>query len=154
MESGRASENILHPLASVEKAEAHMGETDMNDKNEYKMSEAKAFEMAFVEPFKDYEQSKIISAALWKYGKEYQVWKFIEELGELITAMARMRQAELRPDLARENELDNLVEEFADSGITADEMISCYGLKDRIRSMRSLKLKRLEKRMAGDRDDT
>lgn len=92
-------------------------------------------------------ENKIISTALWKYGKEVQTWKFVEELGELLTAMARTRIAELKPDIARGGELENLVEEIADSTIVGEQIITCYGIDKPVKSQRTRKLRRLAERL-------
>lgn len=92
-------------------------------------------------------EKRILTRALCTYGKEVQMWKFVEELGELITAMARMRIAELSPQQERGNERDNLAEEIADAGITAEYAIETYGIKDMVRRWRHTKCARLKTRM-------
>ena len=92
-------------------------------------------------------EKKIKAAALWKWGKEVQTWKLIEELGELITAVARMRIAEINPDAARGREIENLAEEFADSSIVGEQIVTCYGIDKQIKAQRTSKLRRLAERL-------
>lgn len=92
-------------------------------------------------------EKRILTHALWTYGKEVQTWKFIEELGELITAIARMRISEIKPEVARGGELENLIEEVADSTIVGEQIITCYGVDKRVKSQRTSKLRRLAERL-------
>lgn len=90
---------------------------------------------------------RIISTALWGFGKELQTWKFIEELGELLAAFARQRIADIKPELARGGETENFVEEMADAHIMAEQMTVLYGIEKPIEAMRLRKLRRLAKRL-------
>lgn len=90
---------------------------------------------------------KILSTALWGYGAEIQTWKFVEELGELLTAFARQRIVDIAAQHGRGGELDNLAEEMADVQIMAAQMTMLYDIGNSIKAMRLKKLRRLAKRL-------
>lgn len=97
--------------------------------------------------------NKVITTALWGYGKEVQTWKFVEELGELLTAFARQRISDLKPELARGGEINNFVEEMADVQIVGEQMTMLYGIDKPIKSMRLRKLRRLAERLGIDAEE-
>ena len=106
--------------------------------------EVKNDEVEFV---KVEREDKILSTALHGYGTEVQTWKFVEELGELLTAFARRRITDIAPVHKRGEETDNLAEEMADVQIMAAQMTMLYGIDKSIKAMRLKKLRRLAKRL-------
>ena len=83
----------------------------------------------------------ILQSAIARYGKEEQINKAIEELSELIRALARM------------NDEENIAEEMADVRIMLDQLEMILGNHDRVREWEYRKLTRLCERVNG-RDET
>lgn len=92
-------------------------------------------------------EDKIIHTAVWGYGKDVQTWKCVEEYGEILTALARLRISEIRPELSRGGEETNLIEELADIGIMSEQLNVIYGFPKAVKVVRHRKLKRLADRL-------
>jgi NTP pyrophosphatase (non-canonical NTP hydrolase) len=82
----------------------------------------------------DNVREKILTAAIRKYGPGTQRDKAIEELSELIRALARCDDAE------------NVAEEMADVRIMLDQLEIMFENHDRVRQWEFRKLKRLNER--------
>ena len=83
----------------------------------------------------DKVREKILRAAILKYGKGPQQLKAIEELSELIRA------------LARADDRENLAEEMADVRIMLDQLELIFGNHELVRQYEVRKLKRLDERV-------
>lgn len=77
----------------------------------------------------------ILLAAIQHYGSGMQRFKAIEELSELIRALARC------------DDRDNISEEMADVRIMLDQLELIFGNHDRVREYEYAKLKRLSERL-------
>ena len=77
----------------------------------------------------------ILTAAIRHYGKGNQWAKAIEELSELIRA------------LARSDDHDNIAEEMADVRIMLDQLEIIYGNRESVRIWELRKLRRLDQRV-------
>ena len=77
----------------------------------------------------------ILTAAIRHYGKGNQWAKAIEELSELIRA------------LARSDDHDNIAEEIADVRIMLDQREILYGTREAVRIWELRKLRRLDQRV-------
>ena len=87
----------------------------------------------------------ILSKAIDIYGSSVQEIKAIEELGELIQAIARARTCD---DEERDKAFENLAEEMADVEIMMEQLKIIHNKRDKIKIWRSIKLGRLKARMA------
>lgn len=92
---------------------------------------------------------ELLKRAIAKYGRENQIAKAMEEIGELLTAVGRY---EARESLAREALPDmlvyNIVDEIADARIMIDQLAIIYGVEMRCEEREGHKLARLEGRLA------
>lgn len=79
----------------------------------------------------------ILKAAISYYGSANQITKAIEELSELIRALARC------------NDVDNIAEEMADVRIMLDQLEIMFDNHDRVREIEYEKLTRLRDRIGG-----
>ena len=91
----------------------------------------------------------ILRNAVAFYGRSKQELKAIEELGELIRAIARARTCD---DEERDTALENLAEEMADVEIMLEQLKIIHDNRDKIKIWRSIKLGRLRVRMAKDKE--
>lgn len=80
----------------------------------------------------DNVREKILRAAIDRYGRGAQRDKAIEELSELIRA------------LARSDDHENIAEEMADVRIMLDQLEIIYGNHRKVRAYEMRKLKRLD----------
>ena len=80
-------------------------------------------------------KNAILRAAVEKYGPGAQQMKAIEELGELIRA------------LARADDPDNIAEEMADVGIMLAQLEIMFGNRAEVRAWELRKLQRLSERV-------
>lgn len=85
----------------------------------------------------------VFSKAIEKYGKEAQKLKAIEELGELVQALARDLEGHPNPE--------NLAEEMADVSIMLDQLKEIYQNAEAVELIRKLKARRLLYRMRAER---
>jgi NTP pyrophosphatase (non-canonical NTP hydrolase) len=83
-------------------------------------------------------EREILAKAIEKWGPVKQINKAIEELGELVIALARQG--------SRRN-LDNIAEEIADVRIMLDQLEMIFGVNAFVKRIREEKLERLEKRL-------
>ncbi|MBR7187790.1 MAG: hypothetical protein IKD53_04480 [Clostridia bacterium] len=83
----------------------------------------------------DKVREKILRGAIEKYGKEPQRDKAIEELSELIRALARCDDAE------------NVAEEMADVRIMLDQLELIFGNAQKVARWEVKKLRRLDQRV-------
>jgi NTP pyrophosphatase (non-canonical NTP hydrolase) len=80
----------------------------------------------------------ILRKAISLYGKEYQIWKAIEEMAELDNAIAKYSQD-------RVTKMD-ICEEIADVFIMMNQLSYIFGKED-VNNFIDSKLKRLEERL-------
>ena len=80
-------------------------------------------------------RQEILTAAINHYGEDSQQLKAIEELSELIRALARC------------DDQDNIAEEMADVRIMLDQLEIIFHNRDRVRQYELRKLKRLSDRL-------
>lgn len=83
----------------------------------------------------DNVREKILKAAIEKYGRGAQRDKAIEELSELIRA------------LARSDDPENIAEEMADVRIMLDQLELIFGNGQKVARYELLKLRRLDQRV-------
>lgn len=77
---------------------------------------------------------KLLGEAIAHWGPAHQAEKAVEELAELIRAVAR-------------DDVDNIAEEIADVRIMIDQLEMIYGIEDRSREWEWKKLVRLKERL-------
>jgi len=102
-------------------------------------------------------EREIMNAAIGRWGAQAQISKALEELGELISAVARQESAwqaalkdqdaaeAMKPDLLR-----NIYEEIADAEIMLRQLILIYGCETEVEVWREIKLRRLAERLGLD----
>ena len=83
----------------------------------------------------DKVRNRILSAAIRKYGQSAQQFKAIEELSELIRALARCDDPE------------NIAEEMADVRIMLDQLEIIFDNRERVRRWETKKLAWLNRRL-------
>ena len=93
----------------------------------------------------DRDDEYILHNAIDFYGSSVQELKAMEELGELIRAIARARTCD---DEERDTALENLAEEMADVEIMLEQLKIIHNNRDKIKTWRCIKLGRLIVRMA------
>lgn len=86
----------------------------------------------------------ILRNAVETYGNSMQETKAMEELGELIRAIARARTCDVEE---RDTALENLAEEMADVEIMLEQLKIINNNRDKIKTWRSIKLGRLRARI-------
>lgn len=84
------------------------------------------------------ERVDIMCSAVDTYGNGKQISKAIEELSELIRALARC------------NDRDNIDEEIADVQIMIHQLVYIFDNSDQVKDWMDRKLERLKKRMEED----
>ena len=82
----------------------------------------------------DNVREKILTAAIQKYGRGTQQFKAIEELSELIRALARFDD-------------ENIAEEMADVRIMLDQLEIIFGNGQKVARWEVMKLRRLDQRV-------
>ena len=87
----------------------------------------------------------ILRNAVDFYGSSMQELKAMEELGELIRAIARVKMCNVEETYTAR---DNLAEEMADVEIMLEQLKIIYDNRDKIKIWRRIKLGRLRARMA------
>lgn len=97
----------------------------------------------------DRSDKAILRNAVDFYGSSVQELKAIEELGELIRAIAKARTCD---DEERDTAFENLAEEMADVEIMMEQLKIIHDNRDKINIWRSIKLGRLRVRMAKDKE--
>ena len=97
------------------------------------------------------EQYALCKEAVKHYGKQNQVDMAIEEMSELIKALLKEHRAskEFEPS-DYERKLDDISEEMADVYIMLDQLMVIFQNSEDIVYFKSLRLKRLRKRIDGD----
>ena len=90
------------------------------------------------------EINKILTDAIYTYGKDAQIWMAIEEMSELSNALAKYR----RGRVTRED----VCEEIADVAIMMIQLSKIFG-QDNISDYLKSKLDRLDKRLAKYRNN-
>ena len=93
----------------------------------------------------DRSDKAILHKAVAFYGSSVQELKAMEELGELIRAIARVRTCD---DEERDTAFENLAEEMADVEIMLEQLKIINNNRDKIKTWRCIKLGRLRARMA------
>lgn len=81
----------------------------------------------------------VLSLAIEKYGIEHQKKKAVEEMGELITALAREQDGRATPD--------QVITEIADVQILMRQLATVYG-EQAVQKEIERKIRRLSRRMA------
>lgn len=93
----------------------------------------------------DRSDKAILRNAVDFYGSSVQELKAIEELGELIRAIAKARTCDVEE---RDTAFENLAEEMADVEIMMEQLKIIHNNRDKIKTWRCIKLGRLIVRMA------
>lgn len=91
----------------------------------------------------------ILHNAVDFYGDSVQELKAIEELGELIRAIARARTCD---DEERDMAFENLAEEMADVEIMLEQLKIIHNNRDKVAIWREIKLGRLSARMREEQE--
>ncbi len=102
------------------------------------------------------KRREISLKAVKTFGINHQIDKLIEELGELLQATIKLRQATKDGviKLTDNNNLffTNFIEELADVDVLKDQIVLAFALDDEANSLlqefKDMKLERLEKRMS------
>lgn len=89
------------------------------------------------------QKRKLLTRAIESYGPDAQAEKALEELGELISALARMRSGDPR------GTLEQVAEEIADVRIMIAQLCILWGIEDRAVAWEYHKLARLRERLDG-----
>ena len=92
----------------------------------------------------------ILHNAIDFYGSSVQELKAMEELGELIRAIARARTCD---DEERDTAFQNLAEEMADVEIMLEQLKIIHNNRDKIKTWHCIKLGRLRTKMAKDKEE-
>lgn len=92
------------------------------------------------------ECNEILEAAVAGYGAEHQMWKLVEELGELLTAIAKYKIAQME-GLVTYAVIDNIAEEMGDVGIMMDQLRYIMRNTGLVEEFRQAKIKRLAERL-------
>lgn len=92
----------------------------------------------------------ILHNAIDFYGSSMQELKAMEELSELIQAIARARTCD---DEERYTAFENLAEEMADVEIMLEQLKIIHNNRDWIKTWRRIKLGRLRTKMAKDKEE-
>ena len=99
---------------------------------------------------------RIIQMALDRFGLDHQIDKMIEELGELLQATIKLRQAnqsgKIVADKARSSIFfENFIEELADVDVLRDQILHAFNMEENDGSLfaqiKERKFLRLHKRM-------
>lgn len=91
----------------------------------------------------------ILHNAIDFYGSSVQELKAMEELSELIRAIARAMTCDVEE---RDTALENLAEEMADVEIMLEQLKIINNNRDKIKTWRYIKLGRLRTKMAKDKE--
>lgn len=81
----------------------------------------------------------VLEKAIAAYGEDNQVFKAIEELGELITELGRNSMGE--------SNIPNIAEEIADVQIMCSQLELIFNIEAEVQAQREYKIKRLYKRL-------
>lgn len=81
----------------------------------------------------------ILEKAIATYGEDNQVFKAVEELGELMVELSRNSQGEVNTM--------NIAEEVADVQIMCSQLELIFNIEAEVKAQREFKLKRLYKRL-------
>lgn len=92
----------------------------------------------------------ILRAAVSHYGNSLQELKAIEELGELIRAIAKTWMCGIGEE--EDEALSNLAEEMADVEIMLDQLKIIYANRDKVAIWRDIKLGRLSARIREEQE--
>lgn len=82
------------------------------------------------------------------YGRGHQIDKAVEELGELIVAIAKERGAQKRRQVDPHHRAD-IIEEIADAKVTIAQLEIIYSCRDEVEKMVDYKLQRTLRDMEG-----
>jgi cell fate (sporulation/competence/biofilm development) regulator YlbF (YheA/YmcA/DUF963 family) len=93
-------------------------------------------------------RKRILVAAIRKYGQSAQQFKAIEELSELIRALARCDDKEnVAEEMARCDDKENVAEEMADVRIMLDQLELIFRNGQKVARYEVQKLRRLDQRV-------
>ncbi len=104
----------------------------------------------------DEEKRMIIQKALEAFGLDHQIDKMIEELGELLQATIKLRQAtrngKISPEDAKSSKyFENFIEELADVDVLRDQIVYAFDMEGRdslFHEIKRKKFSRLLKRLS------
>lgn len=107
------------------------------------------------------EKRKIIKKALNRFGLDHQIDKMIEELGELLQATIKLRQASKMGRITAEGIRSNyhynsFVEELADFDVLRDQILYALDLEDKqslFNIIKQQKFERLDNRLSQSKLD-
>ena len=101
------------------------------------------------------EQREVLKLAIEIYGRTNQIYKCVEEMGELIQALMKYGNAtDLSHDLAEATikavkQYENVIEEIADVRIMVEQVAIMFGEED-VNKMIGYKIDRLAQRLHGE----
>ena len=84
----------------------------------------------------DKRRNQMAEKAVERFGRNNQLWQFIEEVAELIVAICRKRRGRGTDD--------EIAEEVADVRITLEQIPKIYRIENKVRFYEEAKLDRLE----------
>lgn len=93
-----------------------------------------------------YEERRVVyEAAIEHFGEDVQIWVALEEMSELIKALAKIYRlpghAPLEPQIAA------LVDELADVTIMMEQLRIIYGMNEEVQDRMDFKVRRLQQRI-------
>lgn len=90
----------------------------------------------------DRRNKEIYKKAISKYGLYAQIDMVFEEMSELQKELCKFKRGK--------SNISNIAEEIADVKIMLEQMELAFDIKDKVKSQKDLKIKRLEERIKGE----
>ncbi|BDR63980.1 nucleoside triphosphate pyrophosphohydrolase family protein [Clostridium tetani] len=132
-------EQIIEQLESIrENSESFI----TNDSDSIWEKDVKALNAA-IKIIKNVDSNKeIYKKAITKYGLYAQIDMVFEEMSELQKELCKFKRGK--------SNISNIAEEIADVKIMLEQMELAFDIKDKVKSQKDLKIKRLEERIKGE----
>lgn len=90
---------------------------------------------------------RLLERAIDTYGATQQVWKAVEEMGELVQALAKLAGDPGAPNPEYNQRVDHVAEEIADVRIMLEQICMIFDIEERAGQWRYHKLQRLKERL-------
>ena len=90
---------------------------------------------------------KLLERAIDIHGATQQAWKAVEEMGELIQALAKLAGDPGAPAPDYNQRVDHVAEEIADVRIMLEQVCMIFDIEERAGQWRYHKLQRLKERL-------